>query len=85
MVGVGQDISERKKAEVESAQIAQEMRLLIDTANAPIFGIDKDGRINEWNKKSAELVGYTAEVGFDRHIFHFWSWGACLTQRKRGF
>ena len=32
---------------------------LIDTANAPIFGIDINGNINEWNQKAAEITGYS--------------------------
>ena len=31
----------------------------IDTANAPIFGIDDEGRVNEWNNKAAEITGFT--------------------------
>ena len=31
----------------------------MDTANAPIFGIDKHGRVNEWNNKAAEITGFT--------------------------
>jgi PAS domain S-box-containing protein len=61
VVGMGQDITDRKKAEAETALMAEEMHNLIDTANAPIFGIDKEGRVNKWNQRSAELVGYTTE------------------------
>jgi PAS domain S-box-containing protein len=68
VVGVGQDITDRKKAEAESAQMALEMRTLIDSANAPIFGIDINGCVNEWNKKSAELVGYTTEEVMGRDL-----------------
>ncbi|CAI5730918.1 unnamed protein product [Peronospora destructor] len=51
VVGIGQDITDR---------IAQEHEYfrLIDTANAPIFGIDTNGRINEWNQKIEEITGY---------------------------
>ena len=68
VVGVGQDITDRKKAEAESAAVAKEMRTLIDSANAPIFGIDINGCVNEWNKKSAELVGYTTEEVMGRDL-----------------
>jgi PAS domain S-box-containing protein len=61
VVGVGQDITDRKKAEGELTRVAQDLRLLIDSANAPIFGIDKDGMVNEWNLKAAAIVGYTSE------------------------
>jgi len=42
--GIGRDITYRKTAERELNRVAQDLRLLIDTANAPIFGIDKKGR-----------------------------------------
>ena len=61
VLGVGQDITERKKAEIEKANVAQELQTFIDTANAPIFGIDINGLVNEWNNKSVEITGYTRE------------------------
>jgi PAS domain S-box-containing protein len=45
----------------EMERVAQDLTLLIDTANAPIFGIDANGKVNEWNKKSAEITGFDAE------------------------
>jgi PAS domain S-box-containing protein len=49
----------------EHASIANELTQLIDTANAPIFGIDAQGNINEWNQqlekttsfKKTEIIG----------------------------
>ena len=32
---------------------------LIDSANAPIFGVDRQGRVNVWNQCASRLVGYT--------------------------
>jgi PAS domain S-box-containing protein len=61
MVGVGQDITDRVRAELENQRVRADLRLLIDSANAPIFGIDKNGLVNEWNLKSAAIVGYTSE------------------------
>ncbi|DBA02322.1 TPA: hypothetical protein N0F65_006197 [Lagenidium giganteum] len=52
VVGIGQDITERIAQE-------QEYTRLIDTANAPIFGVDEEGRVNIWNKKAAEITQYT--------------------------
>ena len=63
VIGVGQDITERKHAEEEKTRVAKELQNFIDTANAPIFGIDAMGRVNEWNNKAAEITGYPkAEV-----------------------
>jgi len=52
---------ERRQQQVETT--ANELAQLIDTANAPIFGVDTDGLINEWNQQVAETTGYSkAEV-----------------------
>ena len=59
MIGVGQDITERKQVEEEKTRVAQELQTFIDTANAPIFGIDAHGLVNEWNNKSAEITGFS--------------------------
>ncbi|ETK91430.1 hypothetical protein L917_04838 [Phytophthora nicotianae] len=52
VVSIGQDITERIAQE-------QEYSRLIDTANAPIFGVDKEGCVNIWNKKAAEIMQYS--------------------------
>ena len=59
VIGVGQDITERKQVEVEKTRVAQELQTFIDTANAPIFGIDARGLINEWNNKAAAITGFS--------------------------
>ena len=41
--------------------MAQELQTFIDTANAPIFGIDHNGLVNEWNNKSVEITGYSKD------------------------
>ena len=61
MIGVGQDITERKQVEVEKERVAKELQTFIDTANAPIFGIDAQGLVNEWNNKAAEITGFSRE------------------------
>ena len=65
VVGVAQDVTEAAKHDRAVAAMANELRQLIDTANAPIFGIDVDGDVNEWNDKTAEITGYTKEEAFD--------------------
>ena len=38
--------------------VADSERLdLLDSANAPIFGIDANGLVNEWNRKAAAITG----------------------------
>jgi len=54
VVGIGQDVTARSAQEREYSK-------LIDTANAPIFGVDTDGRVNVWNQCARKLVGYSTE------------------------
>jgi PAS domain S-box-containing protein len=61
VLGVGQDITERKQVEKEKTRIAAELLTLIDSVNAPIFGVDEFGRVNEWNNKSAAITGFARE------------------------
>ena len=68
VLGVGQDITERKKVEIEKANVAQELQTFIDTANAPIFGIDENGLVNEWNNKSVEITGFSREEVFGQDL-----------------
>jgi PAS domain S-box-containing protein len=41
--------------------VALELALLIDSANAPIFGIDSKGLVNEWNQTSEKITGFTKD------------------------
>ena len=59
VIGVGQDITELRKATAEQQQATNDLRRLIETANAPIFGVDMEGRITEWNRMAAPHYGYS--------------------------
>ena len=48
--------------------MANELRQLVDNANAPIFGIDVEGNVNEWNKMTSEITGFPAEFALDRAL-----------------
>ena len=61
VVGVGQDITKLSQAQAEMSQVAADLKMLIENANAPIFGIDADGNVNEWNRSAAQITGYTKE------------------------
>ena len=41
--------------------ISKELTQLIDTANAPIFGVDTNGNVNEWNQKVQQITGFTKD------------------------
>ncbi|MFT4713691.1 MAG: PAS domain S-box-containing protein [Candidatus Azotimanducaceae bacterium] len=59
VVGVGQDITELNKVRIEQARIANELTQFVDTANAPIFGIDAQGNVNEWNQQAEKITGFS--------------------------
>eukprot|EP00930_Biecheleria_cincta_P039996 TRINITY_DN27442_c0_g1_i1.p1 TRINITY_DN27442_c0_g1~~TRINITY_DN27442_c0_g1_i1.p1 ORF type:complete len:2290 (+),score=499.19 TRINITY_DN27442_c0_g1_i1:44-6913(+) len=61
VIGVGQDITDLRKAMAEQRGIADDLSRFIESANALIFGVSLDGRVMEWNRRAAELLGYTKE------------------------
>ena len=64
VIGISHCITERKRAE----SLALELQAFIDTANAPIFGIDPNGLVNEWNFKTASITGYTRMEVLGRNL-----------------
>ncbi|KAH8084393.1 hypothetical protein JL720_7883 [Aureococcus anophagefferens] len=61
VVGIGQDITARIAQEREYAR-------LIDTANAPIFGVDVNGHVNVWNQCASNLTGFAGEEVMGNHL-----------------
>ena len=59
VLGVGQDITEMDELRTKSESVAKELRQFIETANAPIFGIDSKGKVNEWNQTAEKITGFT--------------------------
>ncbi|MFA5796398.1 MAG: PAS domain-containing protein, partial [Candidatus Shapirobacteria bacterium] len=66
--GVGQDITEIDRLRKESGAIAKELLQFIETANAPIFGIDNQGKVNEWNQTSTKITNFTKEDVFGKDL-----------------
>jgi len=65
-VVAAQDVTEAAQHDRAVAGMARELRQLMDTANAPIFGVDDTGRVNEWNDKTAEITGYGVDEAFNK-------------------
>jgi len=59
MIGAMQDITEQREFEQHIIATARELSELIENANTPIFGTDRNGYINEWNKVTASLTGHS--------------------------
>jgi len=56
-----EDVTEHVEAAQKVERTATELTQLIDTANAPIFGVDPVGNINEWNQMVANITGYSKD------------------------
>ncbi|XP_073276297.1 phytochrome B-like isoform X1 [Primulina huaijiensis] len=54
----------------ELSSVAREMVRLIETATAPIFAVDVEGRINGWNAKVAELTDLSVEEALGKSLIH---------------
>ncbi|MZG29215.1 MAG: PAS domain S-box protein [Nitrospinae bacterium] len=61
MTGAIMDITELDQSRSEMESISKELTQLIDTANAPIFGVDTNGNVNEWNQKVEQITGFTKD------------------------
>jgi PAS domain S-box-containing protein len=48
--------------------MANELRQFVDKANAPIFGIDSFGLVNEWNDKTTEITGFSKDEAIGMHL-----------------
>ena len=59
VIGVGQ-FKELQEASTQY-QVADDLTRLIETANAPIFGINVDGHVTEWNLRAGKISGYSEE------------------------
>jgi PAS domain S-box-containing protein len=55
------NIAEMDVLRAASVAVATELRQFIETANAPIFGIDAKGNVNEWNQTSEKITGFKKE------------------------
>lgn len=54
----------------ELSSVAMEMVRLIETATAPIFGVDQSGLINGWNEKIADLTGLHANEAVGKSLLN---------------
>ena len=67
LVGVVQGDTEAASHKLAVSAITNDLRQLIDTANAQIFGIDINGNVNEWKSKTKNHRVF-AEGGLDLQL-----------------
>lgn len=66
-ISIQTDISELKAYEANITAIARALESLIENANVPIFGTDRNGKINEWNRVCASLTEYSKADLYDKN------------------
>ena len=57
-----------RRMQIEAERMARELRQFIETSNAPIFGIDADGKVNEWNITAAAITGFSKDEVMGRDL-----------------
>ncbi|MBT1690351.1 PAS domain S-box protein [Dawidia soli] len=55
------EITQQKEYENNLTTIAKELSGLIDNSNVPIFGLDRDGYVNEWNQVTSQVTQYSKQ------------------------
>ena len=68
VIKIANDISEMVKNRLKITTIANELQQFIETANAPIFGIDNQGLVNEWNQTSEKITGFKKEEVLGKNL-----------------
>merc|ERR1719399_2086317 len=71
VIGIAQDTTDMKRREVEISRLLDDAERLIDTANAPIFGVDQNMNVTEWNRKAGEISSYTQEEVMGKPFLSF--------------
>ena len=61
---------QRQHQSVATLAPAEEYRLLIEKANAPIFGVDQFGIVNEWNHQMAIVTGISKGKAIGIPLLH---------------
>ena len=87
LFGFLQDITERKRAEEEILQLKNYMAEVIDSMPAALAGLDREGRVTQWNRGAEDLLGVPAAEARGRTIEElakeFAPWVAALREQIR--
>lgn len=69
---VAQDVTKIHDERLEAELTVKDLTRLVHTVNAPIIGVERNGNVNEWNRKAEILTGYTKEEAIGKNLVqHF--------------
>jgi PAS domain S-box-containing protein len=72
--GTCTDITDARQADAEHQRLSNQLRLLLETTDQGIYGIDQEGRCTFINRAAAAMLGYSGEEvlgrGMHRLIHH---------------
>ncbi|CCK79140.1 PAS domain-containing sensor histidine kinase [Desulfobacula toluolica] len=61
LIGAILDITDRKRDEEDISNLRNYLSNIIDSMPSVIIGVDKDGRVNQWNHKAQIITGISKE------------------------
>ncbi|CAE7864266.1 arcB [Symbiodinium necroappetens] len=68
-VCIGQDVTELMLQRKEAQALAAGLTQLVETAPVPIFEVNQDMRVTEWNSWLVQNIGLTKAYVLDAHLF----------------
>ena len=69
LVGIGRDITEKKRVELELRRQKDRIRQYLDIVGVIIVVLDREGRIQLLNKKGCEIIGFDEEEAIGKDWF----------------
>jgi PAS domain S-box-containing protein len=68
LLGVGRDVTERKKAKEDKEDIDKKIAAITDSAHDAVIMRDDEGNITFWNKAAEKMYGYTRQEAVGENL-----------------
>nr|WP_319393554.1 PAS domain S-box protein [uncultured Desulfobacter sp.] len=64
------DITDQKKAEGELHHLKNYLSNIIDSMPSVLVGVDRDGRVTQWNRQARKITGLSRDAVYNRPLAH---------------